>query len=74
MHHVISRLKRHCSHSHLADPHVAALLLASPLAAAVAIPTPAWGQGWWGGSGTPGFDQNTVIQVAGRASQVDSSC
>jgi uncharacterized membrane protein YqgA involved in biofilm formation len=47
MRHLISRLKRHCSHSHLADPHVAALLLASSLAAAVAIPTPAHGQGWW---------------------------
>jgi uncharacterized membrane protein YqgA involved in biofilm formation len=75
MHHLISRLKRHCSHSHLADPHVAALLLVGCLAAVAAIPTPAHGQGWWWGSPiNPGFDRNTVIQVAGRASQVDSSC
>lgn len=72
MQHVISRLKRHCSHSHLADPHVAALLLASSLAATVAIPTPARGQGWWGGSPiSPSYDRNTVIQVIGTVTQVN---
>jgi hypothetical protein len=72
MHHVISRLKRRLSHSHLAHPHVAALLLASSLAAAVAIPTPARGQGWWWGSPiNPGFDRNTVIQVTGKVTQVN---
>lgn len=72
MHHLISRLKRHWSRSHLADPHVAALLLVGSLAAAVAIPTPARGQGWWWGSPVnPGFDRNTVIQVTGKVAQVN---
>ena len=35
MHHAISRLWRHPSHAHLAHPHIAALLLASSLAAAI---------------------------------------
>jgi len=28
-------------------------------------------QGWWGASGGSGFDPNTVIQVAGKAIQMD---
>jgi hypothetical protein len=72
MHHLISRLKRHCSLSHLADPHMAALLLASSLAAAVAIPSPAHSQTWWWGPPiNPGFDRNTVIRVTGKVTQVN---
>jgi hypothetical protein len=51
-------------------------LLRVPMAVvAVALAFPslvAAGQGWWWGSPiAPGFDKNTVVQVAGTASQVD---
>jgi len=55
-------------------PHVAALFLAGALAT-VTLSLPgsvAAGQGWWWGSPVnPGFDRNTVIQVAGTATQLD---
>ena len=36
----------------------------------IAMPAFAAGQ-WWGSPRTPGFDQNTVIRVAGTVSQID---
>jgi hypothetical protein len=40
------------------------------LAAAIAAPPLAGAQGWWSGRTNPGFDQNTVIQVAGTVAGV----
>jgi hypothetical protein len=37
----------------------------------IAVPVHAAAQGWWGSSAGPGFDSNTVIQVAGKAIQID---
>ena len=45
-------------------------LAALLLVVGVAIPALAAGQGWWGAPANPGFDQNTVIRVAGTISQV----
>jgi hypothetical protein len=42
------------------------------VAAILVFPSLAGAQGWWGGpSAGPGFDQNTVIQVTGKATQVN---
>jgi hypothetical protein len=38
---------------------------------ALAAPARAAAQGWWGAFAGPGFDPNTVIQVAGKAITVD---
>jgi hypothetical protein len=46
-------------------------LLGLLTAAALAVPVRAEAQGWWGSSAGPGFDPNTVIQVAGKAIQMD---
>ncbi len=51
-------------------PHLVCLL-ALLTAAALAVPAHAEAQGWWGSSAGPGFDPNTVIQVAGKAIHVD---
>jgi hypothetical protein len=73
MHHAISRLWRHPSQGHLTHPRIAAFFLAAALAGAtLAVPVSANAQGWWwGGPSNPGFDQNTVIQVTGRATKMD---
>ena len=42
------------------------------VAAALVCPSLAGAQGWWGGPPIgPGFDRNTVIQVTGKATQVN---
>jgi hypothetical protein len=41
------------------------------ISAALAVPASVEAQGWWGSSAGQGFDRNTVIQVAGTASQVN---
>ena len=42
------------------------------VAAMLMFPSLAGAQGWWGGpSAGPGFDQNTVIQVTGKATRVN---
>jgi hypothetical protein len=46
-------------------------LLGLLTAAALAVPVHAEAQGWWGSSAGPGFDPNTVIQVAGKVIQMD---
>lgn len=46
-------------------------LLGLLTAAALAVPVRAEAQGWWGSSAGPGFDPNTVIQVVGKAIQMD---
>jgi hypothetical protein len=73
MHHAISRLWRHPSQGHLTHPRIVAFFLAAALAGVMlAVAAPVAAQGWWWGSPiNPGFDQNTVIQVKGRATQVD---
>ena len=71
--HAISRLWRHPSKGHLTHPRIATFFLAAALAGAtLMMAAPAAAQGWWWrGPSNPGFDQNTVIQVTGRAAQVD---
>jgi hypothetical protein len=73
MRQLISWLFHHNSYPRTAHPRLAILFLASALAAQLsAATTVAAGQGWWWGSPiNPGFDRNTVIQVAGTATQVD---
>lgn len=73
MHHAISWLWRHPSRGRLTQPRVATLLFAGALVeATLAVPVSANAQGWWWGSPiNPGFDRNTVIQVTGKATQVN---
>ncbi|MFI5340937.1 MAG: hypothetical protein ACHQ7N_14005 [Candidatus Methylomirabilales bacterium] len=73
MHHAISWLWRHPSQEHLTHPRIAAFFLAAALGGAtLAVPVSANAQGWWWRApSNPGFDQNTVIQVTGRATQVN---
>lgn len=46
-------------------------LLVLLTAAMLAVPLHAEAQAWWGAPTGPGFDPSTVIQVSGRAIQVD---
>ena len=73
MRHAISWLWRHLSQRRLTHPRSAAFFLAAALAGAtLAVPVSAKAQGWWWvPPSTPGFDRNTVIQITGRATQVD---
>ena len=70
----LSWFTRHSRRIHHPQPHVAALLLVGVLVTVIAaVPASVTaGQGWWWGSPiNPGFDRNTVIQVAGTATQLN---
>jgi hypothetical protein len=74
MHHAISWIRCHVPRAHLPHPHVATYLLAGSFTGLMlAVPTPTPAQGWWWGSPiNPGFDRNTVIQVTGTVTQVNT--
>ncbi len=73
MRHAISWLRRHSFRGWFAHPRIATFLLVGALAGVmIPVATSAAAQGWrWGSPINPGFDQNTVIQVTGRVTQVN---
>jgi hypothetical protein len=73
MRHAISWTRRHVPCAYRSHPHVATVLLSGILmGGTLATAAPVAAQGWWWGPPrNPGFDQNTVIRVTGRVTQVD---
>lgn len=73
MRHATSWIRRHVPCWHPPHPRVATFLLTGSLAGVMlAVAAPVAAQGWWWGPpSNPGFDQNTVIQVTGLATEVD---